>query len=219
MLRVLESVLKRDPNHLGANHYYVHVTEGSPNPGRALVSAKRLETLAPKAGHLIHMPAHTYERTGNYAAAAAANEAGARADREFMTKYGRENFYSSMYYNRDLEAATTDSMKVVLRFYKWTDVLRVTEGVGPFSTAFRHAARGIAFARMGDVAAAEAEQKQFETARGSLADQNMIFQNSPKAIATVAAELLSGRIAEARGDRDAAIDAYRRAVAAEDALS
>ena len=256
MLRVLESVLKRDPNHLGANHYYVHVTEGSPNPGRALVSAKRLETLAPKAGHLIHMPAHTYERTGNYAAAAAANEAGARADREFMTKYGRENFYSSMYYNHnldfgaasyamigdyanakrladevsmnaagmakmmsDLEAATTDSMKVVLRFYKWTDVLRVTEGVGPFSTAFRHAARGIAFARMGDVAAAEAEQKQFETARGSLADQNMIFQNSPKAIATVAAELLSGRIAEARGDRDAAIDAYRRAVAAEDALS
>src|SRR5438128_4767526 len=54
---VLESVLKRDPNHLGANHYYVHAIEASPNPERALASAMRLEKLAPAAGHLMHMPA------------------------------------------------------------------------------------------------------------------------------------------------------------------
>ena len=59
---VLESVLRRDPNHIGANHYYVHAPEASPHPEWALASAKRLETLAPAAGHLVHMPAHTYLR-------------------------------------------------------------------------------------------------------------------------------------------------------------
>src|SRR5713101_7489659 len=41
MVRVLESVLKRDPNHLGANHYYIHAVEASPHPERALASAAR----------------------------------------------------------------------------------------------------------------------------------------------------------------------------------
>src|SRR5215469_9962602 len=77
LVAVLESVLRRDPNHLGANHYYIHATEASPHPERALASAKRLETLAPGAGHLLHMPAHTYMRVGDYSAAAHSNVAGA----------------------------------------------------------------------------------------------------------------------------------------------
>src|SRR5882672_9621867 len=44
ILAVLESVLRRDPNHIGANHYYVHATEASPHPEWALASAQRLET-------------------------------------------------------------------------------------------------------------------------------------------------------------------------------
>ena len=66
ILTVLESVLQRDPNHLGANHYYIHATEASPHPEWALASARRLETLSPAAGHLVHMPAHTYMRLGDY---------------------------------------------------------------------------------------------------------------------------------------------------------
>jgi tetratricopeptide (TPR) repeat protein len=49
ILVVLESVLRRDPNHLGANHYYIHATEASPHPEWALPSAHRLETLTPGA--------------------------------------------------------------------------------------------------------------------------------------------------------------------------
>jgi tetratricopeptide (TPR) repeat protein len=52
---VLESVLKRNPDHLGANHYYIHAVEASLQPERALASAHRLEKLAPAAGHLVHM--------------------------------------------------------------------------------------------------------------------------------------------------------------------
>jgi len=73
---VLESVLSRDPNHVGANHYYIHAVEASPHPEWALTSAKRLETLAPAAGHLVHMPAHTYMRVGDYSASARSNAMG-----------------------------------------------------------------------------------------------------------------------------------------------
>jgi hypothetical protein len=73
ILAVLESVLKRDPNHLGANHLYIHAVEASPHPERGLASAARLEKLAPAANHLVHMPSHVYSRVGDYSAAARVN--------------------------------------------------------------------------------------------------------------------------------------------------
>jgi len=79
-LSVLESVLKRDPHHLGAIHYYIHAVEASPNPERALVYANRLPSLSPPIGHLIHMPAHIYVRTGDYLAAEDACAKAARID-------------------------------------------------------------------------------------------------------------------------------------------
>ena len=84
VVAILESVLKRDPNHLGANHYYIHAMEASPRPERALPSAARLEKLAPAAGHLVHMPAHIYARLGDYVAAARVNANAVAADQKFI---------------------------------------------------------------------------------------------------------------------------------------
>src|SRR6266513_3420061 len=64
IVATLESVIKRNPNHLGAVHYYIHSVEASKSPERALDAANRLAALAPAAGHLVHMPAHVYIRTG-----------------------------------------------------------------------------------------------------------------------------------------------------------
>lgn len=69
VLAVLESVLKRDPHHWGAIHYYIHAVEASPTPERALPYVQLLPSLIPPIGHLVHMPAHIYIRTGDYAAA------------------------------------------------------------------------------------------------------------------------------------------------------
>jgi tetratricopeptide (TPR) repeat protein len=103
IIAVLESVLRRDPNHLGANHYYIHATESSPHPLWALASAKRLETLAPGAGHLVHMPAHTYMRVGDYAAAARSNALAADADRVyFRESHTSGSIYDMMYYCHNL---------------------------------------------------------------------------------------------------------------------
>jgi tetratricopeptide (TPR) repeat protein len=84
IVAVLESVLARDPNHLGANHYYVHAIEASPHPERALASAARLEKLAPAAGHLTHMPSHIYSRVGNHIASARVNANAVTADQKFI---------------------------------------------------------------------------------------------------------------------------------------
>ena len=110
IVAVLESVLARDPKHLGANHYYIHTVEASPAPGRALPSAIRLETLAPAAGHLAHMPAHIYARTGDHAAAARANEAGAKADREYFRSASADSFYGLAYYSHNLHFLADSEM-------------------------------------------------------------------------------------------------------------
>jgi len=102
LVGVLESVLRRNPQHIGANHYYIHTVEASPRPERALASATRLETLVPTEGHLVHMPAHIYARTGNHAAAARANFAGAEADRRYMKTAAPDSFYVMAYYTHNL---------------------------------------------------------------------------------------------------------------------
>src|SRR5262252_4885700 len=103
IVAVLESVLKRDPNHLGANHYYIHATEASPHPEWALPSARRLETLAPAAGHLVHMPTHTYWRVGDYSAAAQSNAVAADADRVYLRESGTTgSMYDMMYFCHNL---------------------------------------------------------------------------------------------------------------------
>ena len=110
IVAVLESVLGRDPNHLGANHYYIHTVEASPNPGLALPSADRLTTLAPGAGHLSHMPAHIYARTGDHAAASRANLAGAEADRVYLKTAPADNFYGLAYYSHNLHFLVDSEM-------------------------------------------------------------------------------------------------------------
>jgi len=102
IVAVLESVLKRYPDHPGANHFYIHATEASKNPERALPSAKRLETLVPAAGHLVHMPAHVYVRTGDYVAAEKSNTVAAEVDRAYIRETGAQGMYPVMYYNHNV---------------------------------------------------------------------------------------------------------------------
>ena len=102
IVATLESVLKRDPNHMGAVHYYIHTVEASPTPERALAGANRLASLAPAAGHIVHMPAHIYIRTGDYAAAVKTNEQAAAVDRAYIKTTGAQGIYPMMYYSHNL---------------------------------------------------------------------------------------------------------------------
>ncbi len=102
IVATLESVMKRDPNHLGAIHYYIHAVEASNSPERALAGATRLAAMAPAAGHIVHMPAHVYIRTGDYAAAVKTNEDAAVVDRAYLKSSGAQGIYPMMYYSHNL---------------------------------------------------------------------------------------------------------------------
>lgn len=102
IVRVLESVLARVPNHPGANHYYIHAVEASEHPERALPAADRLGTMVPKAGHLVHMPAHIYIRTGDFENATKNNVMAAAVDKEYAEKAAKQgSFYDMLYHSHN----------------------------------------------------------------------------------------------------------------------
>lgn len=63
---LLEGALQRDADDPGAIHLYIHLTEWSDDPHKAIPYGERLAALAPGASHLVHMPSHTFFRVGRY---------------------------------------------------------------------------------------------------------------------------------------------------------
>lgn len=102
IVATLESILRREPNHVGAIHYYIHAVEASPSPERALAAANRLAALMPSAGHLVHMPGHVYIRTGDFDQAVKTNEKAAIVDRAYIQSSGGQGMYPAMYYSHNL---------------------------------------------------------------------------------------------------------------------
>ncbi|WP_129794077.1 hypothetical protein [Sphingosinicella sp. CPCC 101087] len=81
--RRLESVLAREPDHGGAIHFYIHLTDWMDRQHLAVPHAERLGRIAPAASHLVHMPSHSFYDVGRYEDAAAVNVAAIAADRTF----------------------------------------------------------------------------------------------------------------------------------------
>lgn len=102
LVSVLEEALKWDPNHLGANHYYIHAVEASKNPERALPSADRLRKMLPNSGHILHMPSHIYMLVGDYQAAVESNLEAIKVDQAFIDKYGIEGIYPIHYMTHNM---------------------------------------------------------------------------------------------------------------------
>ena len=93
----LERVLRSDPRHPGACHYYIHAVEAVA-PEKAVACAERLAALMPGAGHLVHMPAHIYIRVGRYADAITANRHAVHADDVFIEGQKPHGLYPLAYY-------------------------------------------------------------------------------------------------------------------------
>lgn len=98
ILSQLETVLRIEPNHPGANHFYIHAIE-EVQPKRALQAAERLAALMPGAGHIVHMPGHIYVRVGRYRDAITANEHAIHADETYIqTRRPAFGVYLAGYY-------------------------------------------------------------------------------------------------------------------------
>ena len=97
IVSTLEAVLEQAPDNPLANHLYIHTLEASPHPEKALPSAKRLTSLVPGLGHLVHMPAHIYIRVGRYRDAAVVNQHAVRVDQHYLSHSHAESIYTAAY--------------------------------------------------------------------------------------------------------------------------
>ena len=258
VIATLESVLRRDPEHIGAHHLYIHAVEASHAPERALLSPDRLAALSPASGHLVHMPAHIYMRTGDYERAAKSNEWAAKVDEEYLSRGGLRGIYSAAYYSHNLHfLAAAESMRgryaaavaaarrleqnvepylkempffesfmptrslIAARFGRWDEILKTTEPPATMqaTNALWHWARGMAHVATGKTAAAEADLRNLVAKAQAVSPEDSYGQNKTRDVLKIAEHFLNARIASARGDRKAAINFLRQAVAAEDALA
>lgn len=99
-LEVIErSIARHDaagtPQHPAILHLHIHVTEMSEEPERAMRSADMLGSLCPDAGHMNHMPGHTYVLCGEYEKSKIASEKAIRADKMYVDYAGPFNFYTT----------------------------------------------------------------------------------------------------------------------------
>jgi len=92
---ILEKLFEEEPTHPGLAHYIIHTYDVPALAGRGLVAARRYSEIAPDAPHALHMPSHTFTRTGywqesidsNIAAAAAARREGQTAEELHASDY------------------------------------------------------------------------------------------------------------------------------------
>jgi tetratricopeptide (TPR) repeat protein len=98
----LEKVLAENPNHPGALHLWIHLWEPTDTPERAEAEADRLLFLMPGAGHIVHMPAHIYQRVGRHADVIRSNQMAAQADEEYIAQCRAQGLYPLAYYPHNL---------------------------------------------------------------------------------------------------------------------
>jgi predicted amidohydrolase/tetratricopeptide (TPR) repeat protein len=105
IIRVLDAVIAREPDHPLALHLYVHANEGSPHPEKADSAADRLRDLQPGLAHLVHMPSHIDVRRGRWKEAERANEKAIAADEKYRKSRPTQGFYRMyMLHNRHMLA-------------------------------------------------------------------------------------------------------------------
>ena len=83
-IALLQVTLAKDPKHLAAHHYLIHATESGKRAIDGAPSADVYGSLAPKVGHAVHMPGHTYVHVDRWDDAARAFEGSAEVDRAYI---------------------------------------------------------------------------------------------------------------------------------------
>lgn len=256
----LETVLKRNPSHPGAIHYYIHAVEASAKPERALPHARRLAALMPGAGHVVHMPAHIYYRVGMYRESLEANRKAIAVDERYFQRSPSDPMYKSAYYPHNIhfvlvsaqmggdgrtaiEAAAKLDASIAEEAVKQFAVLEPIKGAPYFAhaqfsdaatilalpapaadftlmKAMHHYARAIGHVKAGDLGAAQREVGELGAiARFGSFKKYTDWGVPAQEIVDTARLVASARLADARGDLDAAAKAYEDAILIEDSLA
>ena len=259
-LALLEGVLSRNPDYHPAIHLYIHATEATTNPFRAVQYADRLAALSPGLGHLIHMPSHTYARIGRYKQSMALNLEAVKADEATLATGPQSPMFEFGYYVHNVHFVMTSAQMagdrktaiamakkldakipldmaiavplaapikaapyyVMAQFGAPADVLALEEpgAEAPFLQAAWRYARGEAYARAGDAAAAREEAGEIEAILEE-EDFKLLVDNLIPApdILKIQHRTVLARASAAEGDLRKAITLMEEAVALQEGLN
>lgn len=112
IIGLLEQILKQNPDHPAALHYYIHMVEPSATPRRARDAADRLLMLLPSVAHMVHMPSHIYVRTGDYSKGILANKKAIAGYSNYkqILKGWDGNHFLYLYHNADMQGTNAMMM-------------------------------------------------------------------------------------------------------------
>lgn len=119
------------------------------------------------------------------------------------------------------EAMAAMPFEVLIRFGRWDEILAEKDTYPdymPFTKAFRHAARAIAYAAKGDAKAARREQAIFLELAKKVPEESTLGNNAVSTILAVATPMVEGEILIREGRHDEGFAALRDAIAVEDTL-
>jgi len=125
LIAVLEHLIKINPHHPGAHHFYIHAIETSLKPERALASARLLDTLVPGSGHLVHMPSHIYINTGDYHLGSLSNINAVKSDSIYTTTCHAQGAYPLAYYPHNYHFLTATATLEGSSALAWKAALQV----------------------------------------------------------------------------------------------
>ena len=235
---VLESVLDKDPKHPGACHLYVHATESTVRPEKAVACAEYLGNTIPGASHINHMPSHTWNEVGRWADSVKANIEAWHSDLkadigEGFAIYPDHNLHMLLYAasmdgqgaiatqaGKDYTKRTGDTMYQVLtliRFGRFDEVAEITKRPErEIPGAAFDFAQGYAKLKLNEPEFAKAYlakvKKVAETSKQE-------FRSHPAArLVGVLSNILEGEIARMGGDLPGSIKFFETAVKLDDEL-
>ena len=233
---VLTGVLDEDITHPGACHLYIHATESSQEPERALACAEFLSDAVPSASHIQHMPSHTWNEVGYWGKSVQANIKAWKSDLKSRQGQGfsyapGHNLHMLLFAasmdgqgavatqaGKDYSKETGNSMYQVLtllRFGRYDEIPAVTDRPsGEIPGGFWDFAQGYAAAQNGDMRSARNYLEDVQTL-GANSTEMFRFHSASQAMGLSAA-ILEGEILRLEGDLDGAIAAFQRAAELDD---
>lgn len=232
---VLEDVLAKDIDHLGACHLYIHATEATQVAYKAEECADRLMTAVPGASHLNHMPSHTYNVIGRWGKAVRANAMAWRSDErtaygEGVSYAGTHNLHMLFYagsmdgqrvastaaaeeYAQQVNGGVFYHSMVLFRFGEFRKILELTEAPEqPLQLGLWEASRGYAHLRLGSPDSAAVYLARVEEKASTLGDTVQMRRHPASALLGITGNILKGEIFRSEGNLDEAIAVFEQAV-------
>ena len=240
---ILEPEFRKYPDHPGVAHYLIHSYDAPPLAEKGLVAARRYADIAPAAPHALHMPSHIFTRVGAWEESIATNKRSfdaSKAGGDYPEAQHASDYavYALLQLGRDDEARRTMELaatatgpaspspagpyaiaampaRLAMERGDWkaASQLQVTPSKMPFTEALTYFSRAMGAARMGDLAAAEADAANLAVVHKKLEDAKNRYWATEVEIQRLA---VAGWIAHKGGNAEEGLKLMRAAADLED---